>query len=119
MNGDRAKKEYLGLCVFDDRQGKLGNRVQTMVDDIIRKVGRNINCLGQEDPEIRYVFDVAIEDHNKVYGTMQDVCEGSGLKGYIYIADCQYSNADVVDILLFFSGKMANELESWRVYLED
>ena len=39
MNGDRNKKEYLGICVFDDRQGKLGNRVQMMVDDIIRRAG--------------------------------------------------------------------------------
>ena len=112
MNGDRNKKEYLGVCVFDDRQGKLGNRVQTMVDDIIRRAGVNINYSAEQYAErhpirtIRYVFDVATEDRNKVYGAMQDVCEGSGLKGYIYIADCQYSNADVVEILAFFNGKM-------------
>ena len=112
MNGDRAKKEYLGLCVFDDRQGKLGNRVQTMVDDIIRRAGVNINYSAEQYAErhpiktIRYVFDFAIEDRNKVYGTVQDVCEGSGLKGYIYIADCQYSNADVVTILAFFNNSV-------------
>ena len=112
MNGDRTKKEYFGLCVFDDRLGKLGNRVQTMVDDIIRRAGVNISYSAEQYAErhpiktIRYVFDVAIEDHNKVYGAMQDVCEGSGLKGYIYIADCQYSTADVVEILAFFNGKM-------------
>ena len=112
MNGDRAKKEYLGLCVFDDRQGKLGNRVQTMVDDIIRRAGVNINYSAEQYAErhpiktIRYVFDVDIEDRNRVYDIMCDVCADSGLKGYIYIADCQYSNADVVEILAFFNGKM-------------
>ena len=106
MNGDRNKKEYLGLCVFDDRQGKLGNRVQTMVNDIIRKFGKNINYSGEQCAEIRYVFDVAIEDRNKVVSIMTDTANDSGLKGYIYIADCQYSNADVVEILAFFNGKM-------------
>ena len=112
MNGDRAKKEYLGLCVFDDRQGKLGNRVQTMVDDIIRRAGVNINYSAEQYAErhpiktIRYVFDVAIEDRNKVVSIMTDTANDSGLKGYIYIADCQYSNADVVEILAFFNSKM-------------
>ena len=98
--------------MFDDRQGKLGNRVQTMVDDIISKAGVNINYSAEQYAErhpiktIRYVFDVDIEDRNKVYGAMQDVCEGSGLKGYIYIADCQYSNADVVEILAFFNNSI-------------
>ena len=98
--------------MFDDRQGKLGNRVQTMVDDIISKAGVNINYSAEQYAErhpiktIRYVFDVDIEDRNKVYGAMQDVCEGSGLKGYIYIADCQYSNADVVTILAFFNNSI-------------
>ena len=112
MNGDRTKKEYFGVCVFDDRLGKFGNRVQTMVDDIIRKAGVNINYSAEQYAErhpiktIRYVFDVAIEDRNRMYRATQDVCKGSGLKGYIYIADCQYSNADVVEILAFFNGKM-------------
>ena len=113
MNGDGAKKEYLGICVFDDRLGKLGNRVQTMVDDIICRAGANINSYSAEQyaerhpiKTIRYVFDMAIEDRNKVYDTMCDACADSGLKGYIYIADCQYSNADVVEILAFFNGKM-------------
>ena len=112
MNGDRAKKEYLGICVFDDRLGKLGNRVQTMVDDIIRRAGVNINYSAEQYAErhpiktIRYVFDVAIEDRNRVYDNMCDVCADSGLKGYIYTADCQYSNAEVVEILAFFNGKM-------------
>ena len=112
MNGDRTKKEYFGLCVFDDRLGKLGNRVQTMVDDIIRRAGVNISYSAEQYAErhpiktIRYVFDVANEDRNRMYRATQDVCKGSGLKGYIYIADCQYSNADVVEILAFFNGKM-------------
>ena len=112
MNGDRTKKEYLGVCVFDDRLGKLGNRVQTMVDDIIRRAGVNISYSAEQYAErhpiktIRYVFDVANEDRNRMYRATQDVCKGSGLKGYIYIADCQYSNADVVEILAFFNGKM-------------
>ena len=106
MNGDRNKKEYLGICVLDDHQDSLGNRVQTMVNDIIRKVGKNINYSGENYPEIRYVFDVAIEDRNKVVSIMTDAANDSGLKGYIYIADCQYSNADVVEILAFFNGKM-------------
>lgn len=109
MNGDRTKKEYLGVCVFDDRLGKLGNRVQTMVDDIIRRAGVNITYSAEQYAErhpiktIRYVFDVEIEDRNRMYRATQDVCKGSGLKGYIYIADCQYSNADVVEILAFFN----------------
>ena len=112
MNGDRAKKEYLGMCVFDDRQGKLGNRVQMMVDDIIRRAGVNINYSAEQYAErhpiktIRYVFDVAIEDRNKVYDTMCDACADSGLKGYIYTADCQNSNADVVEILAFFNNSV-------------
>lgn len=106
MNGDRNKKEYLGICVFDDRLGKLGNRVQMMVDDIIRRAGVNINYSGEQCAEIRYVFDVAIEDRNKVVSIMTDTANDSGLKGYIYIADCQYSNADVVEILAFFNGKI-------------
>ena len=66
---DRAKKEYLGVCVFDDRQGKLGNRVQTMVDDIIRRAGVNINYSAEQYAErhprktSRYGFGMAFEVH--------------------------------------------------------
>ena len=116
MNGDRAKKEYLGLCVFDDRQGKLGNRVQTMVDDIIRRAGVNINYSAEQYAErhpiktVRYVFDVVTEDRDldDTFAIVRDMFLESRLKGYIYIADCQYSNADVVTILAFFNnGVMA------------
>ena len=114
MNGDRAEKEYLGLCVFDDRQGKLGNRVQTMVDDIIRRAGVNINYSAEQYAErhpiktIRYVFDVVTDDMDldDVFAIVLDKFLNSRLKGYIYMADSKYSNADVVTILAFFNNSV-------------
>ena len=113
---DRSRQEHLAVCVFDDHQEKLGQRVQDVIDGIMHGTVRNINYSAEQYAErhpiktIRYVFDVVTEDRDldDTFAIVRDMCLESRLKGYIYMADSKYSNADVVTILAFFNnGVMA------------
>lgn len=113
---DRSRQEHLAVCVFDDNKGKLGQRVQDVIDGIMHGTVRNINYSAEQYAErhpiktIRYVFDVVTEDRDldDVFAIVLDKFLKSRLKGYIYMADSKYSNAHVVTILAFFNnGVMA------------
>ena len=108
---DRDRQEHLAVCVFDDHQEKLGQRVQAAVDNFIEQCGRNINFSAEQYAErhpiktIRYVFDIVTEDSDLDMTTAMLLNEMlvSKLQGYVYMADSKYSNADVVTILMFFN----------------
>ena len=111
---DRDRQEHLAVCVFDDHQERLGQRVQAAVDDFIERCGRNINYSAEQYAErhpiktIRYVFDVVTDDMDldDTFAIVLDLFLNSRLKGYIYMADSKYSNADVVTILAFFNNSV-------------
>ena len=109
---DRDRQEHLAVCVFDDHKGKLGQRVQDAVDRFVRNCDRTINYSAEQYSDrhpiktIRYVFDVVTDDMDldDVFAIVRDMFLESRLKGYIYMADSKYSNADVVTILAFFNN---------------
>ena len=111
---DRDRQEHLAVCVFDDHKGKLGQRVQDVIDGIMHGTVRNINYSAEQYAErhpiktIRYVFDVVTDDMDldDVFAIVLDKFLNSRLKGYIYMADSKYSNADVVTILAFFNNSV-------------
>lgn len=108
---DRSRQEHLAVCVFDDHQEKLGQRVQAAVDKFTKNSGRTINYSAEQYADrhpiktIRYVFDIVTEDSDLDMTTAMLLNEMlvSKLQGYVYMADSKYSNADVVTILMFFN----------------
>ena len=108
---DRSRQEHLAVCVFDDHQEKLGQRVQAAVDKFTKNSGRAINYSAEQYADrhpiktIRYVFDIVTEDSDLDMTTAMLLNEMlvSKLQGYVYMADSKYSNADVVTILAFFN----------------